>query len=215
MTPRDSIFSGLKKQKTRRNLELPPLSQPFDPCSTCRHPISGFRVVLLAYRVLHIRSVSCWAAKSKSFVLFGLFGLNGGWLMRRNRVVGLHGRCEYGKASAGELGGDGCGVVWGGFGGGVGCGWLLCFVGRWGVWGEGWFGGGVLRCLGVRLVRGLAYGGVVGASLVAALGILVERPAVFLLCEEKAQSISAIDVAWSQSSSIKALDSSVERFWGW
>ncbi|GJU83675.1 hypothetical protein Tco_1286040 [Tanacetum coccineum] len=32
-----------------------------------------------------------------------------------------------------------------------------------------------------------------------------ERPAVFLLCEEKAQSISAIDVAWSQSSSIKAL----------
>ncbi|GJT20025.1 hypothetical protein Tco_0878731 [Tanacetum coccineum] len=41
-----------------------------------------------------------------------------------------------------------------------------------------------------------------------------ERPAVFLLCEEKAQSISAIDVAWSQSSSIKALDSSVERFWG-
>ncbi|GKE49181.1 hypothetical protein Tco_1480439, partial [Tanacetum coccineum] len=34
------------------------------------------------------------------------------------------------------------------------------------------------------------------------------RPAVFLLCGEKAQSISAIDVAWSQSSSIKALDSS-------
>ncbi|GJT97019.1 reverse transcriptase domain-containing protein [Tanacetum coccineum] len=45
--------------------------------------------------------------------------------------------------------------------------------------------------------------------------VIRERPAVFLLCEEKAQSISAIDVAWSQSSSIKALDSSVERFWGW